>query len=123
MNPDILTQTIQKGFRIGLGATASLLESLQDPQKWSENVNKLTTDPNQLTEEWAEKGETTEREARNLVENLLQQPISTEVRPVTETSPTPAQQTIQQELHALTTELAAIRTELEAFNKPGSNAA
>ena len=73
MNPDNLTQIIQKGFHLTLGATSFFMETLQNSSKRDENLNKLNSDFNQLTEEWAQRGEMTEREARNFVDTILNQ--------------------------------------------------
>ncbi len=69
MNSDNLTQLLQQRFRITLGATASLVETLQDPQKRNQNLSDLRSELNHLTQEWAEKGEVTEQEARNFVDD------------------------------------------------------
>ena len=119
MNPDTLIQTIQKGYRVTIGATASVIESLQNSQLREENFAKLRSDPNQLIEELAAKGETTEREARSFVDGVLSQSNSSQQSNVTpspyETSaPLPPRTiAIQQDLQELTAQLAAIRTELE----------
>ena len=73
MNPDNLTQIIQKGFHLTLGATSFFMETLQNSSKRDENLNKLNSDFNQLTEEWDQRGEMTEREARNFVDTILNQ--------------------------------------------------
>ncbi|KAM3103541.1 hypothetical protein ACKFKF_00600 [Phormidesmis sp. 146-12] len=102
MNSDTVTQLLQKGFHVTIGATASLVESLQDPQKREQNFSRLRSefselttpslveslqDPNrreqnlirlrleldELTQEWAQKGEVTEREARAFVDTMLAQ--------------------------------------------------
>lgn len=127
MNSDQLMQLAQKSFRVTLGATASLLETLQDPQRREESLFRLRNEVSQLADEWAVKGETTEQEARNFVDELLSrrstpdtstQPASS-VTPVATTS-TPATPDIQQDLQDLTTQLAAIRAELEKLREPGS---
>jgi polyhydroxyalkanoate synthesis regulator phasin len=111
MNPDQLLQTLQKGYRVSIGATASMIESLQDSQRRDENFAKLRSDPNQLIEDLAIKGETTEREARNFVDSVFQnRPGSNET---SSTAPPAASSVIQQDLQALTAQLAAIRAELE----------
>lgn len=73
MNPDTLSTTLQKGFHITLGATAALLEALQDPQTSSQTFSALGNDVNRITEELEAKGEVTEREARQVVDQLLSQ--------------------------------------------------
>lgn len=129
MNQDTLTQLVQQGFRVTLGATASLVETLQDPQKRNENLSQLTSELNQLTLEWAAKGEMTEQEARNFVDNLLnqrsQQPSSptpgASASIVTTTPTEAAPPEVQLELQELTAQIAAIRTELEKLRNPDSN--
>ncbi|WP_035986076.1 hypothetical protein [Leptolyngbya sp. KIOST-1] len=123
MYPDDLSQTLQKGFRVTLGATASLIEAIQDPESSNQRFSTLGGDVNRLTEELEIKGETTEREARLFVDSLLSQmpnpftsagpetsgpTITTVASPVVDAS-------VQSELEALTQELALIRQEIEAL--------
>lgn len=123
MNSDTVVQLLQKGFRVTLGATASLVEILQDPQRRESNLAKLRTELDQLAQEWAEKGEVTEREARTYVDTFIAQrrgtsadspttvtTTATTVPPSTSTTPSPE---IQLELQELTAQLAAMRAELE----------
>jgi polyhydroxyalkanoate synthesis regulator phasin len=126
MYPDDLSQTLQKGLRVTLGATASLIEAIQDPESSSQTFSSLGSDVNRLTEELEVKGETTEREARQFVDALLSQvpnpfggsdeadgpTITTMASPVVDV-------TVQGELEALTLELAAIRLEIEALKGQG----
>ncbi|MGD1703646.1 hypothetical protein [Dapis sp. BLCC M229] len=117
MNPDHLTQIIQKGFRVTLGATSFFMETLQDSGKRDENLNKLNSDFNQLTEEWAERGEMTEQEARNFVDTILNQQNSQVNTDSTTVSSAPAsgfvQSDIQRDLLELTKEIANLRTDLQ----------
>lgn len=123
MNSDNLTQLLQQGFRVTLGATASLVETLQNPQKQTENLHQLRSELSQLTSEWAVKGEMTEQEARNFVERLLSQlgnsgstPASSTVSaPDSESIPTSAQLSVQE----LIAQIAAIRAELENLRNSG----
>jgi len=121
MNSDNLTQLLQQGFRVTLGATASLVETLQDDQKRNQNFSQLGSELSNLTQEWAAKGEITEQEARNFVDSLLNQigkqpPSRTpEANPSTVVT-TPTQTVVpetQLELQELTAQIAAIRIELE----------
>jgi polyhydroxyalkanoate synthesis regulator phasin len=116
---DNLTQLLQKSLRVTLGATATLVESLQDPQRREANISKLTTELSQLAEELETKGATTEQEARNFVNTLWsQQTTQTASRPA---NPTPTPQAtepnpaadVQQDLQELTAQIAAIRAEIE----------
>ena len=129
MNSDNLTQLVQQGFHVTLGATASLVETLQDPQKRNQNLSQLRLELSQMAQEWAAKGEMTEQEARNFVDNMLNQirnqpPGSTSpASPSTvTTSPTqPASPDLQLELQELTAQLSAIRMELEKLRNPDSS--
>lgn len=118
MTTDTVVRLLQNSFRVTLGATASLVEVLQDPRKREENLTKLRADLEELTREWAEKGEVTELEARNYVDNFIAQrrsemnsastTVSTTATPVQPISPE-----VQLELQELTAQLAAIRAEVE----------
>lgn len=129
MNSDNLTQLLQQGFRVTLGATASLVETLQDPQKRSNNLDSIQSELSHLASEWAAKGEMTEQEARNFVNNLLNQLRNQAPSPtpgassstVTTTPPQAAPPDVELELQELTAQLAAIRTELEKLQNPDSN--
>ncbi|MCP2728255.1 hypothetical protein [Limnofasciculus baicalensis] len=117
MNSNNLVELLQTGFRVSLGATASLVEILQDSQKREENLSQIRSDLSQKVTEWAQKGETTEQEARNFIDQMLQRQGNSGNPGATETprdTPTPAaSQNTQQEIEELTAQIAAIRTELE----------
>lgn len=135
MNSDTLTQLLQKSFRVTLGATATLIEALQDPQRREANLSKLTTELSQLTQEWESKGTTTESEARNFVDTMWNQNVrpnaaapdrsepyasdpsssSTLSTPVSASSPA-----VQQDLQELTVQIAAIRAEIERLRSQDS---
>ena len=74
MNPDNLPQMLQTGFHLTLGATSFFIETLQDPLKREENLDELKSDLGQLASELLEKGEMTDREARNFVDTIFSQP-------------------------------------------------
>ncbi len=129
MNPDNVMEFLQTGFRVGVGATASLLESIQDPQKREENLADLKLEARDLTRKWAEKGEMTEREARNFVDTLIdhqrspgETPSSATPQPpgsAPESSP-PTSATnpqVYQDLQDLTAQIAALRSELENLQR------
>lgn len=125
MNPDDVLQTLQKGFRVTLGATTALVESIQDPQRREENLAKLRTDPNQLADELAIKGEVTEQEARLFVDNLLAQRSDQSdggSGGFSRSAPTgPAvSPDVQADLRDLTTQIAAMREELERLRQQDS---
>jgi len=114
MNSETLIQLLQNGFRVTLGATASLIEIVQDPQKRSENLSKLRQEWSQLAEEWAVKGESTEQDARNFVDTVLTQRRAQNPYPSTSPPmPTSTPPSVQTELQELTVQIATIRAELE----------
>lgn len=123
MYSDDLSQTLQKGFRVTLGATASLIEAIQDPESSSQKFSTMGGDVNRLTEELEVKGETTEREARLFVDSLLSQMpnpftssgAATEGPTITTVASPVVDAAVQSDLESLTQELAAIRQEIEAL--------
>jgi len=124
---DTVTDFVQKGFRVSLGATSFLVETLQDPNKRDENLQKLNANFNsmdfsQLTEEWAAQGEITEREARTFVDNMLHQKGSESSNsdnlsdfPRNATNDNLVRSNLQKELQELTAEIVALRTELQQY--------
>uniref|UniRef100_A0A832M680 Thylakoid lumen protein n=1 Tax=Oscillatoriales cyanobacterium SpSt-402 TaxID=2282168 RepID=A0A832M680_9CYAN len=123
MNSDSLVQLLQSSVRVTLGATASLIEVLQDPAKREENLTKLRQEWSKLSEDWEVKGESTEQEARNFVNNLLHQrtssaPNSSTGSTATATAPPTTSPDVQVELQELTAQIAAIRAELEKMRNP-----
>lgn len=121
MNSDTVVRFVQNGFRVTLGATASIVEMLQDPQKREANLIKLRTEVEQLTRDWATKGEITEQEARSYVDSLLAQRrgTTTTTVPTTATTVPPTSPEVQLELQELTAQLAAIRAEVERLRQEG----
>ena len=61
---------IQKGFRVTIGATTVFLETLQDNSKREEAFLQIQTQWNDLSQEWEQKGEKTEEEARKIMNNF-----------------------------------------------------
>ncbi|NCJ08581.1 hypothetical protein GS597_19120 [Synechococcales cyanobacterium C] len=107
-------ELLRKGFHVTLGATTSLVESVQDPQKREENLAELQLGFDELTQLWAAKGEVTELEGRQMLDNLMAQQQSTSADStaygVTGTTATTA--LLQEQLKELTVQLAAIRQEI-----------
>jgi polyhydroxyalkanoate synthesis regulator phasin len=129
MNSNNLLDLLQTGLRISLGATTSLVETLQDPQKREESVSQLQSDLSQKVTEWAEKGAVTEQEARQFIEQMWRQQSypghspttetpsdGSDVPPTTVTSPS-----TQMEIQELTAQIAALRTELEKLRNTRSD--
>jgi len=124
MTPDGLSQTLQKGFHLTLGAGAALLEAIQSPQQASQRFAELGNDVTRITAELETKGVTTEREARQVVDALVSQlpfpfpqsssgsspsTVDTVARPITDTG-------IQDDLASLRQALTEIRQELDALS-------
>ncbi len=115
---DTVLQLLKRGFRVTIGATATLIEVLQDPQRREQNLSRLRRELDQLAQEWAEKGEMTEQEARSFVDTLIAQRRADSDRAASEAIVTttavpvspPSSEVL--ELQELTAQLAAIRAEL-----------
>ena len=133
MNLDNLPQILQTGFHLTLGATSFLIETLQDPLKRSENLDKLTqSDLGLLADELLEKGEMTDREARNFVDTIFSQPGARENAEsesvshqqsdtATDTPPeSVVQPDVKLEIQELTAQMAALRAELENLRAENS---
>ena len=122
MNPDDIFQTVQKSFRVTLGAAGTLVDSLQNPQNGEEVLNKLRTDPNQLAEELAIKGEATEIEARKFVDTLMAQSSGASDAPRGSSAAEPtAPLDIQNDLEDLITQISALRKELTDLQNSGDS--
>ena len=132
MNPDNLPQMLQTGFHLTLGATSFLMETLQDPLKREENLDKLKSDLGQLASELLEKGEMTEREARNFVDTIFSQPGDRENADSESLSPKQSdaatdnppdsvvQPDVKLEIQELTAHMAGLRVELENLRAENS---
>ncbi|MGB3263256.1 MAG: hypothetical protein WBA89_04800 [Microcoleus sp.] len=133
MNPDNLPQMLQTGFHLTLGATSFLMETLQDPLKREENLDKLKqSDLSLLADELLEKGEMTDREARNFVDTIFSQPGVRENAPNDESvshqesdtaTDTPGDSVVQpdvKEIQELTAQMAALRAQLENLRAENS---
>ena len=129
MNSNNLLDLLQTGFRVSLGATTSLVETLGDSQKREESLSQLRLELSQRVTEWAQKGAITEQEARSFIEQMWRQQSApgrssaTETSSETFTTPptTPASPNAQLEIEELTAQIAAIRTELEKLRNSGSD--
>lgn len=118
MNPDTLIQTMQKSFRTSIGAAAYVVDLVQNPGQRDQNLERLKTDFNQLVEEWAVKGETTEQEARTFVETILSQSSRPTSPTPSDYPPTPAAPPdVEADLKDLTDQLTTLRQELEKLRE------
>lgn len=119
MNSDNANNAInllKKGFHVTLGATSSLVESIQDPIKREENLAQLRMGPNEFAEVLAEKGAVTEVEARRFVDSVVAQytpsASSSSTGTASASSSPSIDPTLQLELQDLTKQLAELRTQL-----------
>jgi polyhydroxyalkanoate synthesis regulator phasin len=123
MNSDNAINLLKKGFHVTLGATSSLVESIQDPIKREENLAQLRMGPNEFAEILAEKGAVTEVEARKFVDNVVAQYQPSASSHNTGTSAASASSspsidpTLQLELQDLTKQLAELRAQLNSSRK------
>lgn len=120
MNSNTAIDFLKKGFRITLGASTSLVESIQDPLKREENLAQMQANPNAFADRLAEKGAVAEGEARKFVDSVVTQYSASGASgtssggggyasPATTSSIDP---TLERELRDFTTQLAALRAEL-----------
>ncbi|MDJ0689066.1 MAG: hypothetical protein QNJ41_11200 [Xenococcaceae cyanobacterium MO_188.B32] len=123
MNNNSLLQFIQQGFRVTIGATASLVETIQDPQKRTEALSQLQIELEQKTKEWAQKGEVTEQEARRIIDNLInqrargKQPDVTNSNSQSSSNTTSPKNSVRSDLEELTEQIIALRKDLEILRK------
>ena len=123
MNSNSLLQVIQQGFRVTIGATTSLVETIQNPQKRTEALAQIQTELEQKTREWSQKGEVTEQEARKIIDNLISQKGWQKKSGTTNTNNQPSPSTnssgnsVQSDLEELTEQIIALRQELEELRQ------
>ncbi|ELS33831.1 MULTISPECIES: hypothetical protein [Pseudanabaena] len=128
-----LEKLVQKGYYVTLGATSSLIEVIQDPIKREENLKMLGRSLDEITQTLAEKGVTTEAEARSYVDSFISQQVSgkptdnsdatglttvtTTAKTVDDSAPEKSDQKVKasmrDEIEELTQQLASLRSELE----------
>ncbi len=119
MKSNNIIELAQQTFRIAIGATATLLETIQNSEKRSTVITDMQTELNQKSQEWAQKGEVTEQEARQTLEKLLQKTpwkgtsksSASNDNIYTDTPVT--SNVIKSELQSLTEQITSIRSELE----------
>lgn len=123
MNSNSFLQVIQQGFRITIGATTSLVETIQDPQKRTEALTHIQAELEQKIREWSEKGEVTEQEARRIIDNLISQRGWSKKSDVTNSNNQSSSNTnspennVQSDLEELTEQIIALRKDLETLQK------
>ncbi len=119
MNNNNFIQIIQQGFRVTVGATTSLVETIQDPQKRTEALSQIQTELEQKTQEWSQKGEVTEQEARRIIDNLISQrgwqkkTNTANSNNQYSSSSNSSENSVQSDLEELTEQIIALRKDLE----------
>lgn len=128
-----LEKLVQKGYYVTLGATSSLIEVIQDPIKREENLRMLGRSFDEITQTLAEKGVTTEAEARSYVDSFIAQQVSVKATNdeksaglttvtttaktvddnVSEKSDQKVKASMRDEIEELTQQLASLRSDLE----------
>jgi polyhydroxyalkanoate synthesis regulator phasin len=121
MQSNNFTDLIKQGFRTAVGATASVIETLQDEQKRNQFLTEINTQWTEKSQEWAEKGEKTEQEARRVMEQVLQQKAppgqSQSIRNngVTNQTNQPSS-SYSEDIRGLTQEIISLREDLKNIN-------
>lgn len=118
MDTTDLAKLLQRGYYVTLGATANLVEVLQDPKKFDQQLNSLMQDLGQFTDDLATKGAITEAEARKLVDSLIAEQISAPKNTtINTTATTIVESTVQSDLQDLTQQITELRAELEKLRQ------
>ena len=117
MENNNLLQIAQQGFRLTVGAATSLVETVQNPQKRAEILSQMQADLSQKTQEWSEKGEITEQEARKFLDSLLNRQDFDFSNQETGNSPTASGTNTTSNLKQLTDDIIALRKELEQMRQ------
>lgn len=131
-----LEKLIQQGYYVTLGATSSLLEVIQDPIKREENLRMWGRTFNELSQDLAAKGVSTEAEARSYVDSFIAQrvngtkpqeettsltTVNTTAESVEETnaeaSSAKVKSSMRDEIQELTDQLTNLRAELEQLRQ------
>ena len=115
-SPNIF-ELVQKGFRVTVGAAATLVETLQDPQKRDVTISEFRVELENRTAEWSEKGEMTETEARKFLENIFQKDSGKAAgdREVPTSAVEVEDADLEKEIQVLTEEITKLKTELETL--------
>jgi prefoldin subunit 5 len=121
MNSNTIVELLQQSVRIAIGATTSLVETIQDPQKRNSVLSDFQQELNQRSEQWSQKGEETEQEARKVIEKFFNRQSSSNI-PTSNNSASGSSSSnnknIDNELKELTEQIVALKKELEELRKP-----
>ncbi|BAW95458.1 hypothetical protein NIES970_03640 [[Synechococcus] sp. NIES-970] len=113
-------ELIQKGFHVTVGAAATLVETIQDPMKREVTITGFRTELQSRAEEWSEKGEMTEQEARKFLEKIFQQGKTAGApgdQEIVTTATEVKDGELQTELKNLTEQIITLKSELAALRQ------
>ena len=117
MNDNTFLRELQQGYRVAIGMTVTLLETLQDPGKRETTFSELIQQWSQRSQEWSEKGEVTEREAKETLENWLKKrqssTSSTSENGQTVDIQVVSEANLEAEIRDLTRKITELRSQLE----------
>ncbi|OKH19602.1 hypothetical protein [[Limnothrix rosea] IAM M-220] len=110
---------VQKGFRVTVGAAATLVETLQDPQKRDVTITEFRAELQNRAAEWSEKGEMTEAEARKFLENIFQKDSGKPAgdREVPTAAVEVKDSELEEEILVLTEQITMLKAELAALRQ------
>lgn len=124
MDSNKVFNVIQQGFRTVVGATTTIVETIQDPQKREQTLSELNQDWAKKAEDWAKKGEVTEQEARRMMENFLHKQSENKYGNTTNHNDVDSVSNVSyynqnpvKEIQELTETIISLRTDLEQANK------
>lgn len=114
---------VQKGFRVTVGAAATLVETLQDPRKRDTTITEFRAELETRTAEWSEKGEMTEAEARKFLEKIFQKDNQKPAgdREVSTSAIEIQDEGLETEIQNLTEQIAALKSELAELRQNSDN--
>lgn len=115
MENNTIFNLIQQGFRTAVGASASVVETLQDSQKRSQILSDLNTEWQQKSQEWEQKGTITEQEARKIIEQFFKGHSSKSSNPY-EDIEVKSVDNQSNGIQELTREIVALREEVQKLN-------
>lgn len=124
-NQNQVLKIVEQGFHVTLGAISVATETLQNEQQRSRLVADLQEELNQRAQEWEQKGENTAKEAREFVEQFINQGGDTssqeESTPTSgnssATQTTSTSNDVPSRLQDLTNEVATLREEMTQFRQ------
>jgi polyhydroxyalkanoate synthesis regulator phasin len=117
-------EIFQKGFRVTVGAAATLVETIQDSSKREVTISEFRTELQNRAEEWSEKGEMTEQEARKFLEKVFQKDKNTEdagSQEITTSATEVKDSDMENELKTLTEQIVTLKAELEELRQKQSS--